>query len=112
MRISDWSSDVCSSDLPVGKGRVPRVVTGQAVAEQHPDRHRALCRKVGEIHRDELPRDVLRAFVGKEMHPFEDHVMGDRKSGVKGKSGSVRVDLGGRRIIKQKTKDETYTEII
>src|SRR3546814_11324671 len=27
---------------------------------------------------------------------------GDRKSGVKGKSVSVRVDLGGRRIIKKK----------
>src|SRR3546814_16752973 len=29
----------------------------------------------------------------------------DRKSVVKGKSVSVRVDLGGRRIIKKKTKD-------
>src|SRR3546814_12883268 len=29
---------------------------------------------------------------------------GDRKSVVKGKSGSVRVDLGGRRIIKKKKK--------
>src|SRR3546814_13263743 len=30
----------------------------------------------------------------------------DRKSVVKGKSVSVRVDLGGRRIIKKKTKDK------
>src|SRR3546814_18323070 len=30
----------------------------------------------------------------------------DRKSGVKGKSVSVRVDLGGRRINKKKTKTE------
>src|SRR3546814_11397443 len=29
----------------------------------------------------------------------------DRKSVVSGKSGSVRVDLGGRRIIKKKTKN-------
>src|SRR3546814_13281387 len=28
----------------------------------------------------------------------------DRKSGVEGKRGSVRVDLGGRRIIKKKRK--------
>src|SRR3546814_16606037 len=31
----------------------------------------------------------------------------DRKSGVKGKSVSVRVDLGGRRIIKKKKKSQT-----
>src|SRR3546814_12998678 len=32
----------------------------------------------------------------------------DRKSVVKGKSVSVRVDLGGRRIIKKKNKLNTY----
>src|SRR3546814_15856843 len=31
-------------------------------------------------------------------------ILGDRKSVVQGKSVSVRVDLGGRRIIKKKTK--------
>src|SRR3546814_11845755 len=34
---------------------------------------------------------------------------GDRKSVVEGKSVSVRVDLGGRRIIKKKTKKEKNT---
>src|SRR3546814_13197419 len=33
----------------------------------------------------------------------------DRKSVVKGKRVSVRVDLGGRRIIKKKKKCATYT---
>src|SRR3546814_2789571 len=33
------------------------------------------------------------------------HYFGDRKSVVEGKSVSVRVDLGGRRIIKKKIKD-------
>src|SRR3546814_12503943 len=32
---------------------------------------------------------------------------GDRKSVVEGKSGSVRVDLGGRRNIKKKNKENT-----
>src|SRR3546814_14337406 len=32
----------------------------------------------------------------------------DRKSGVSGKRVSVRVDLGGRRIIKKKTKIQTH----
>src|SRR3546814_9229360 len=45
MRISDWSSDVCSSDL------------------------------IGQVHRDELPRDVLRGLVGQEMDALDDHVV-------------------------------------
>src|SRR3546814_9381332 len=37
MRISDWSSDVCSSDLEaVDRGGEP----GEGRAEQHPQRHR------------------------------------------------------------------------
>src|SRR3546814_13088295 len=32
----------------------------------------------------------------------------DRKSVVSGKSGSVRVEFGGRRIIKKKTKQKIY----
>src|SRR3546814_21201354 len=32
-------------------------------------------------------------------------IVGDRKSVVEGKSVSVRVDLGGRRIMKQQKKD-------
>src|SRR3546814_11555808 len=32
----------------------------------------------------------------------------DRKSGVEGKSGSVRLDLGGRRILKKKMKMYAY----
>src|SRR3546814_14014338 len=34
---------------------------------------------------------------------------GDRKSVVSGKSGSVRLDLGGRRIIKKKKKKKRQT---
>src|SRR3546814_15847372 len=33
---------------------------------------------------------------------------GDRKSVVRGKSGSVRVDTGGRRVIKTKSTDHVY----
>src|SRR3546814_20568839 len=36
----------------------------------------------------------------------ESHVEIDRKIGVEGKSVSVRVDLGGRRIIKKKKKEK------
>src|SRR3546814_16899023 len=37
---------------------------------------------------------------------FVDTAEIDRKSGVSGKGVSVRVDLGGRRFIKQKTKQQ------
>src|SRR3546814_13745528 len=39
-------------------------------------------------------------------HPAVDSLIGDRKSVVSGKSVSVRVDLGGRRIIKKKKKKQ------
>src|SRR3546814_16721887 len=83
MRISDWSSDVCSSDLD-----------GFAIAAA-------------------LPRDRLRRafWAGIRILMFGHAVSRafsrivqilDRKSVVWGKSVSVRVDLGGRRIIKKK----------
>src|SRR3546814_7134775 len=91
MRISDWSSDVCSSDL---SGRFVKWLGG--LAEQ-----RTLPRYANQTftnwfaHRDAPPApsnagDVL-------LWPE------DRKSVVQGKSVSVRVDLGGCRMIKKKT---------
>src|SRR3546814_20160758 len=115
MRISDWSSDVCSSDLVI----LHRQVVAD-VALQHRDR-RTLDRRIGlpqhaieigeliggaeaavDIGGGEAPRPVglVVRIVGA----------GDRKSVVSGKSVSGRVDLGGRRIlIKQKIyKKNTY----
>src|SRR3546814_8518744 len=45
MRISDWSSDVCSSDLPSGRGRTVR-----------PAHHAANGRTIGNGHTDRLGR--------------------------------------------------------
>src|SRR3546814_8917209 len=69
MRISDWSSDVCSSDL----------VTTPLLAQPGVEVHRAL---VARQRRIAIGRSEERR-VGKEC--------------------AVRVDLGGRRIIKKKT---------
>src|SRR3546814_18162791 len=76
MRISDWSSDVCSSDL-----------------REH---------ELTAAQRD-VAGDVRGQHVGRELDPREADVQRDRKSVVEGKSVSVSVDLGGRRIMKQKT---------
>src|SRR3546814_13694392 len=46
MRISDWSSDVCSSDL--GAGAPPVGVVGCGIDVPYPSRHRDLWRRVGE----------------------------------------------------------------
>src|SRR3546814_15762867 len=73
MRISDWSSDVCSSDLSMG------------------------ARMVGDLTETAgRGREAVWQGTGGGRRA-------DRKSVVSGKSVSVRVDLGGRRIIKKTT---------
>src|SRR3546814_10571239 len=73
MRISDWSSDVCSSDLTI----------------------RA---RSGPFDMDPAAKDRIESIGDIDL----DSIKRDRKSVVEGKSVSVRVDLGGRRIIKKK----------
>src|SRR3546814_20939059 len=98
MRISDWSSDVFSSDLLVHSavGAIDPV-DGGAVAD---DGHRIgdaadLVELVGNDDRSDAT-----------CLQFQDQDQLDRKSVVKGKSVSVRVDLGGRRIINKKNNKE------
>src|SRR3546814_13232258 len=83
MRISDWSSDVCSSDLR-GRGGLRRALFLYAVGP----RGRGAGARRGRRRR-------ARRDDGPGLRK-------DRKSVVEGKSVSVRVDLGGRRIIKKK----------
>src|SRR3546814_16058857 len=80
MRISDWSSDVCSSDLSIGCG----ICCSRGEAPQS---------RGSSIH-----RAIRRGARGERILMIQQ----DRKSVVSGKSVSVRVDLGGRRIIKKK----------
>src|SRR3546814_6795177 len=56
MRISDWSSDVCSSDLPSADGRSP----GQQLAEIEAEVNRLVDQQQSEWQRSEERR------VGKE----------------------------------------------
>src|SRR3546814_18167394 len=79
MRISDWSSDVCSSDLtcsgrPAGESRC-------TVSGTRPSAMRGVSARTNNSC----------SFTAR-----------DRKSVVQGKSVSVRVDLGGRSTIKKK----------
>src|SRR3546814_18341787 len=94
MRISDWSSDVCSSDLAVVDGAI------------------GIREAAGAVTSDAV-RSGTRGALDRDVHDVLDEVQkADRKSVVWGKSVSVRVDLGGRRIIKKKKeikqKDNEY----
>src|SRR3546814_18376671 len=90
MRISDWSSDVCSSDLSALRPR------GRCV--------RVLPVRVGSLEESDLVMNVLADSTQCLVTSPEV----DRKSVVSGKSVSVRVDLGGRRIVKKKTTHSSY----
>src|SRR3546814_4221943 len=77
MRISDWSSDVCSSDLH--RHLTMPWSPGMSVAEV-------------AAHTGRSRQHVMRAIRNRSE---------ERRVG---KSVSVRVDLGGRRIIKKQKK--------
>src|SRR3546814_11075208 len=92
MRISDWSSDVCSSDLKVpveklslcgGFGKISKLAAG----------HMDLHSRHSSIDLPQLAQWA--AAIGASQ------ALQDRKSVVSGKSVSVRVALGGCCIIKQ-----------
>src|SRR3546814_17035700 len=88
MRISDWSSDVCSSDL-LGPNGAPTP--------------RQLLNHTSGV-RDAL--ESVAFFLTEGLFPQIPAGL-DRKSVASGKSVSVRVDLGGRRIIKKKQSRRT-----
>src|SRR3546814_12398007 len=102
MRIRDWSSDVCSSDLArcsQSGTDFPSSSSSLLLAGSQPDEnsqcHYGHDRRQGDKrHETQSFDDGVSPSLGSRCAP-------DRKSGVKGKSVSVRVDLGGRRIIKQ-----------
>src|SRR3546814_17732668 len=103
MRISDWSSDVCSSDLRDRmRHRLDRGVLRQRGVERGG--------RLGKMPHDRLLLAVGQHVLGARELDRERRqhceVAGDRKSAVLGKGVSVRVDLGGRRIIKNKNHDE------
>src|SRR3546814_12448629 len=113
MRISDLSSDVCSADLNAHDFHLrPRQLGSRCRLWKIPLRDASsqdgivaptvdgfgISRTYGAYGGATV---YCRVAVGEE--PRSAGVRrGDRKSVVSGKSVSVRVDLGGRRIIKKK----------
>src|SRR3546814_15523444 len=100
MRISDWSSDVCSSDL-TGLPPTPEDVEA-FVNDTNPNAYEHFVDKLlaseryGE-HRARYWLDAARyAEIGRAS--CRERVL------------SVRVDLGGRRNIKKKKNDQQYVQ--
>src|SRR3546814_14654733 len=119
MRISDWSSDVCSSDLLDAQAgsalsnmrmscrTLSRLPKHWAVASAPWGRwsHPRLCLTVLMATSRTAPCIVQALAVLAKAVPSPY----DRKSVGEGKSVSVRVDMGGRRIIKnKKSSTELY----
>src|SRR3546814_17072892 len=125
MRISDWSSDVCSSDLvvllAVGRGVALLLLAAVDVQVFQP---LGIVQRVAEgvgrlqpslqvdadgvlVHQDRLHHQV-----GVELDLVQGMGIGgvrgaheqDRKSVVEGKGVAGRVDLGGRGSIKKNKK--------
>src|SRR3546814_14589992 len=100
MRISDWSSDVCSSDLLL------LAATMLEDAGSLLDEPAALLRaRVQHLIELTLPDDHVhladQTGIAQQFLHVEQPAL-DRKSVVSGKRVSVRVDLGCCRIIKKK----------
>src|SRR3546814_10701016 len=105
MRISDWRSDVCSSDL--GKDVQAYPAADRSQRGREPGQGGRCRRRAGAVFRQPTPRHDHRSALrrGLRVVVLSDRLPGqggeDRKSVVKGKRVPVRVDLGGRRIIKK-----------
>src|SRR3546814_16407006 len=132
MRISDWSSDVCSSDLIhfwaehdlVTLGVVYDPAEGQAywvdlqAASRNFRRHNRMSYTTflfakalwNRFDNEQFPSVLLPTLLGEAPHVALETLMNwvhsidleDRKTFVEGKSVSVRVDLGVRSSIKKK----------
>src|SRR3546814_13249615 len=93
MRISDWGSDVCSSDLGAvahqsGECNL-RALMGDGDAE-----------RIGQCAPDGFERNTGRPIAARQIGMGCVNVRSEERR--VGKSVSIRVDLGGRRIIKKK----------
>src|SRR3546814_14060237 len=105
MRISDWSSDVCSSDLhalPDLDRQCRNNCQTQPPQEWHPRERQPK----GERQRGETQQMMqLVLLIEQPRYRFRLHAV-DRESVGEGKRVSVRGDTGGRRISKKKLHEK------
>src|SRR3546814_20039572 len=112
MRISDWSSDVCSSDLLDAAGDEDVTDTGLDAADGGVDRrHRRPAEAVDGWPDTACGRPASSAALRALLKPcprvcITPPQITDRKSDGCGKRVSVCVDRGGRRLIQKKQPEK------
>src|SRR3546814_16120420 len=109
MRIRDWSSDVCSSDLLSlllpALCQIARQQTIAWVSPPYLPYPAALAAAGLPLHR------LLWVRAARERSLWTaEQCLRDRKRVVSGKGGSVRLGLGGRRLIKKKNIERSPKE--
>src|SRR3546814_11971254 len=104
MRICDWSADVCSSDLDASA--LPPDEPLRIRLEMN---HAAALSALGDR---KTARAALESLYDRRRKARGEREPTERKSVVSGKSVSVRVDLGGRRITQKtnihRARQESY----
>src|SRR3546814_16248595 len=107
MRISDWSSDVCSSDLCVE----PTDIQVEGVTENLTIRPFAAVNFDLQRLADQVVARILLPLGDRLKQQVLDRThAGDRQSVVKGKSVSVRVELCGRRLSNKQTNQTLHSK--
>src|SRR3546814_20831008 len=116
MRISDWSSDVCSSDLiyeKTDKFMLPGDFIAMKMTGEICTTYSGLSEGIlWDFQKEQLAQslldhyDINHGLVSEPKATFsiQGRLTADRKSVVVGKECVVRVDRGGRRMLKKKKK--------
>src|SRR3546814_12543071 len=118
MRISDWISDVCSSDLSKGAKLMTKFKFGAPKVEPPPQEldcaeiERIKLKHPGEVRCAIIAGDLFELYIKRFVEGYCYQVIPDKSSGKfvvqdwkgvgKGKSELVRVDFGGRQNLKKK----------
>src|SRR3546814_16069627 len=94
MRISDWSSDGCSSDL--GQAALLESMAGDSEIAERAVKVRIAADRCAKI---------VKTFLSMaRQRPADRRPIPDRQRVASGRSVSVRVGLGGRRLLEQNSE--------
>src|SRR3546814_17151636 len=110
VRISDWSSDVCSSDLPDARAVISPIIGYDWIDVEAATARGVLVAngEASENFESMAEATIMLMLVSLyDLRPAENQLRelrprprGDRQSVVKGRSVSARVDVSGARHIK------------
>src|SRR3546814_14833831 len=101
-RTSTERAAIIPPGLSIGADSTGRLPPASVIESTHGDRARPPAKKFSTFSAAEISTPSSSESCGTLV--VAPYVSPDRKRGVSGKSVSVRVDLGGRRVIKKHTE--------